>query len=101
MTRYDNAELRRGGNVSRSRVSLEIESINGDPSRTPEWAGRLLPPNNIGLAVGHTYGLHIPGFMPVRILITGEANPDDSTVTFKGVGAAPTPRTPERVETAQ
>jgi len=53
------------------------------------WSGLLQPPNNIGLALGETYTLILPGLSPAKIVITSEANPVDGSVTFEGLSEFP------------
>jgi len=90
MAVYENAEVRRGGSVVRKNVIIDSAYVALTAPETLEWSGRLLPPNNTGLVMGDTYQLLIPGCTPARILITGEADPNDSSIPFQGVGAAPT-----------
>ncbi len=42
--------------------------------------------------------LVLPGFAPAKIVITGEADPEDGSVTFKGVGELPAALRSQRVQ---
>ena len=92
---YQNAEIRKGGNTIRVNVSVDanIPLATG----VVEWGGTLNPPNNIGLVLGETYTLLLPGFSPAKIEITSEANPVDGAVTFTGVGEPPKGKNPKEV----
>lgn len=90
MEHFKNAEIRQAGNVIRANV--EVDSFVPITAQSPgnvEWLGVLRPPNNTGLALGEAYMLVLPGFAPAKIVITGEADPEDGSVTFKGVGELP------------
>jgi len=90
MAVFRNAEIRQAGNVIRANVEVDSFVPSTGPSAgTVEWNGVIRPPNNTGLALGETYVLVLPGFSPAKIVITSEANSEDGTVTFKGVGESP------------
>ena len=102
MATFKNAEIRQAGHIVRANVEGEVDSfvpLTG-PSVT-EWSGVLRPPNNTGLAVGETYFLQIPGHSPAKIEITGEANPVDGSVTFKGLGQLPASAKSPQIQSAQ
>jgi hypothetical protein len=83
---YKNAEIRKAGDVIRANVEVDsFVPISGPSAGTVEWSGILRPPNNTGLIMDETYTLVLPGFSPAKITITGEANPVDGSVTFKGI----------------
>lgn len=87
MVTFKNAELRHAGNVIRTNVEVDsYVPLTGPLAREAQWTGVLRPPNNTGLALGETYTLVLPDHSPVKIEITGEANPEDGSVTFKGIG---------------
>jgi len=90
VAQFTNAEIRHGSRVVRANVELDsFIPITGLSAGEVEWSGVLRPPNNTGLAPGETYTLVLPNFSPARILITGEANPIDGSVSFQGVGQPP------------
>jgi hypothetical protein len=87
---FKNAEIRQAGSVIRANVEVEsFVPITRPSAGKAEWSGILRPPNNTGLALREAYMLLLPGFSPAKIEITGEANPEDGSVTFKGVGELP------------
>jgi hypothetical protein len=87
---YENAVIRNGSAVVRTgtNVALVDMDVSMAAPDTPNWGGRLLPPNNTGLRLGHQYTLALPGFTPARIVITEEPDPNGA-VAFRGVGAVP------------
>ena len=105
MRAFNNAEIRQAGNVIRANVEVEVDfgsvPISAPSAGNVEWSGVLRPPNNTGLALGETYTLVLPGFSPAKIAITGEANPVDSSVTFKGVGELPVSMPSRQVQSAK
>lgn len=84
MAEYQNAEIRRGGDVVRVNVVVDVQV----PLATgrAEWNGILRPPNNTGLINGEAYTLILPGFLPAKILVTSEAHAIDGAVQFQGIG---------------
>ena len=102
MAQYKNAEIRRASYVIRANVEVDgFVPSTGPSAGNLEWSGVFRPPNNTGLALGETYTLVIPGFSPARIVITGEANPVDGSVTFKGVGEFRTNVPSKKVQNAK
>jgi len=87
---YYNAEIRHGGAVIRTDVAVDVDQTDVSiATASVTWGGHLLPPNNTGLTVGQQYTLVLPEFAPAKIVITGEPNPVDGVVSFKGVGPLP------------
>jgi hypothetical protein len=88
MAVFKNAEIRQGGNVIRVNVDGFVP-ITGPSAGRYQWSGVLTPPNNTGLIRGETYTLILPDYSPARIEVTDEANPEDGSVPFRGIGDMP------------
>jgi len=102
VAQFKNAEIRQAGNVIRANVEVDSSvPITGPEAGRVEWRGVLRPPNITGLALRETYTLVLPGFSPAKILITGEANPVDGSVTFEGVGEFPVAVPSQQVQKAK
>ena len=87
---YKNAVIRHGSAVIRTGTNVAVDDTDVSLAAPDilNWGGRLLPPNNTGLAVGQQYTLVLPEFPPAKIVITDDPDPNGD-VPFKGVGAAP------------
>ena len=102
MAEYNNAEIKRAGQVIRANVHVDsYVPVNGPSAGEVQWSGVLRPPNNTGLELGETYTLVLPGLSPAKILITDEANPVDGSVTFQGVGQLPAAVPSKQVQKAK